>query len=198
MRAVIGRHRVSAPPALRAAAVNAEAPRNAGSSAPREHWQRRAQRHPDRRDGGHAGCASDALPIQSPHTPLHASLIGGHVHAQNTVYVVVHTPRRSAAHGHATCTCLRHASRGVNDPHKTGAGPPARASPGSFAPRLALHHRRRGVQTGGKRAARFRRWCPQLVAWSTGCAQRLLAAVKIQTARVVPGLLIIEDNLRGS
>src|SRR5262249_38784312 len=61
---------------------------------------------------------------RAPHTPLHASLIGRHVHAQNTVYVVVHTPRRSAAQGHATCTCLRHASRGVNDPHGTGAGPP--------------------------------------------------------------------------
>src|SRR5262249_29017878 len=67
------------------------------------------------------GCTADPDPS---HAPLPTSLICRHLHAQNAVYVVVHTPRRSAAHGHATRACRRHASRGVNDPHGTGAGPP--------------------------------------------------------------------------
>jgi len=70
---------------------------------------------------------------------------------------VTRSQRRSAParrdrlvhHERATCSSLRHASRGVNDPVCSRAGPPCVVSAGVFTPRLALHRRRRGCPTGG-------------------------------------------------
>ena len=118
--------------------------------------RRRAQLHPDKRDGGPARARSEGRSDLARDTAQKPVVNLDLIHQQNALVIgtqiVVSGRRVLAALSSRHLVRHRQASRGVNDPTGQARGHPARAATGSFTPRLAYQHPTPWLRHGRHRA----------------------------------------------
>jgi len=120
--------------------------------------------------------------------PDRASTIGDH-HRQG---------RRDLRDRHVShVTDQRRASRGVNDPTRSTPGSCRARMPGSFTPRLALHHSPRGALTGGTARRPLAAMHEASRCVDSACASSARSTAANLECETRGSIEMVEDHLRG-